>query len=356
MPHPESNGPSSTAKLTVYTPDCGYDDGGAIEREIIGDRVDFHADVWKDQAGLNTELLRRADGLLVWHQVALDAPTIGRLEKCRVIVRAGVGFNNIDIAAAGARGIPVCNTPDYGTAEVADHALALLLALERGLIPFERAMQADPVAGFDYRIYTDGRRLAGRTFAIVGLGRIGTAAALRAKAFGLRVVAFDPLVPRGQEIALGVERVDTLEALLARADILSLHLPLSAATTNLIDAAALRKLKAGATILNTARGGLIDLEALFAAMQSGHVRSAGIDVFPVEPPQPVPRILRAHAAREPWLEGRLVVSPHAAWSSIESRRDARTKSTETILAYLLQGELRNCVNADLLAPSRSSTK
>ena len=305
---------------------------------------------------MNAARLQRADGLLVWHQVALDAPTLGRLEKCRLIVRAGVGFNNIDIAAAAARGIPVCNTPDYGTAEVADHALALLLALERGLIPFEHALQADPVGGFDYRIYLDGRRLAGRTFGIVGLGRIGTAAALRAKAFGLRVVAFDPYVPRGQELALGIERVDALDALdalLARSDVLSLHAPLTAETENLLNAATLRKLKPGATILNTARGGLIDLEALFAAMKSGHVRSAGIDVFPVEPPQPVPSLLRAHAAREPWLQGRLVVSPHAAWSSIESRRDARTKSVETILAFLLHGELRNCVNTRELEAARA---
>jgi D-3-phosphoglycerate dehydrogenase len=335
-------------KLAVYTPDAGYDDDGAVEREIIGDQLDFQVAVWRDQASLNSELLRRADGLLVWHQIALDAASIRRLEKCRIIVRAGVGFNNIDIAAAASRGIPVCNTPDYGTAEVADHAIALLLALERGLIPFERAMQADPVAGFDYRAFTDGRRLTGRTFAIVGLGRIGTAAALRAKAFGMRVVAFDPYLPRGQEIALGVERVDTLDALLARADILTLHAPLTAETENLLNADSLGKLKPGATILNTARGGLIDLDALFAAMKSGRVRSAGLDVFPVEPPWPVPPLLRDHAAREPWLAGRLVISPHAAWSSVESRRDARSKSTETMLAFLLRGELRNCVNAGQL--------
>jgi phosphoglycerate dehydrogenase-like enzyme len=341
-------------KFTVYTPDAAYDDGGAVEREILGGQFDFHVDVWRDPASVNAGLLGEADGLLVWHQIALDAQAIGRLRKCRIIVRAGVGFNNIDVDAAARRGIPVCNTPDYGTAEVADHAIALMLALERGLIPFEHAMRADPVGGFDYRVFEDGRRLAGRTFAIVGLGRIGTAAALRAKAFGMRVVAYDPYVPRGQEIALGVERVDTLEELLARADVVSLHAPLTAETAHIIGAASLRNLKRGATVLNTARGGLVDLDALFEAMKSGHVRSAGIDVFPVEPPQPVPRLLRAHAGREPWIQGRLVVSPHAAWSSIESRRDARSKSTETILAFLVRGELRNCVNARDLAPTPAS--
>lgn len=339
-------------KHLVYTPDAGYADDGALERPILGSHLDLRVDLWRDPASVNAELLRTADGLLVWHQVALDAAAIGRLEKCRVIVRAGVGFNNIDVAAAARRGIPVCNTPDYGTAEVADHALALLLALERGLIPFEHAMRADPAGGFDYRVYEDGRRLAGRTFAVLGLGRIGTAAALRAKAFGLKVVAFDPYLPRGQEIALGVERVESLAELLSRADILSLHAPLTAETAKVIGAAALKQLKPGATIINTARGGLIDLEALHEAMKSGRVRSAGIDVFPEEPPSPPPALLRAHYAREPWIAGRLVVSPHAAWSSVESRRYARTKSAETILAFFVRGELRNCVNAAELAAAR----
>lgn len=333
----------------VYTPDAGFDDNGVMEREVAGARLDLRIDEWRGAASVNADLMRQADALLVWHQIALDAPAVGKLEKCRVIVRAGVGFNNIDVAAAAALGIPVCNTPDYGTGEVADHALALLLALERGLIPFARSLRKDPVAGFNDRVYWDGRRLSGRTLAIVGLGRIGTATALRAKAFGLRVVAFDPYLPRGQEIALGVERVDSLETLLGRADIVSLHAPLTAETRSLLNPRTLAQLKPGATVINTARGGLIDLDALYEAMRSNHVRSAGIDVFPVEPPQPVPRLLQAYAAREPWLEGRLVVTPHAAWSSVESRRDARTKSVETLLAYLLKGELRNCVNLTELA-------
>jgi phosphoglycerate dehydrogenase-like enzyme len=340
-------------KFSVYTPDAPYDDGGTVERVIGGDAIDLKVERWRNQAALDIECMERADGLLVWHQVSLDAVTIAKLQYCRIIVRAGVGFNNIDVGAAAARGIPVCNTPDYGTAEVADHTIALLLALERGLIPFELALRADPVGQFDHRVFLGGRRLAGQTFGIVGLGRIGTATALRAKAFGMRVVIFDPYLPRGQEIALSVERVDTLDALLAKADIVSLHAPLTKETANIIDATSIAKMKPDVTILNTARGGMIDLDALFDAMKSGHVRAAGIDVLPIEPPPtPMPKLLRAYADREAWLNERLVLTPHAAWSSVESRDDARTKSMETMLGFLIRGELRNCVNLQELGDKR----
>lgn len=335
----------------VYTPDAVYDDGGLLERKIGGDLIDLRVEKWRSQAEINDELLRTADGLLVWQMVTLDACTIARLENCKIIVRCGTGFNNIDVSAAGARNIPVCNTPDYGTAEVADHTIALLLALERGLLPFDEALRADPVKNFDHRVFMDERRLAGRVFATVGLGPVGTATALRAKAFGLRVVTYDPYLPRGQELALGIERVESLDELLERADILSLHAPLTAETAKLINADRLAKLKAHATLLNTARGALIDWDALYDAMKSGHLRSAGVDVLPTEPPDPVPKLLRAYADREPWLHGRLLITPHAAWSSVESRDDARKISITTMLGYLRDGLLRSCLNRQQVAKS-----
>src|SRR5262249_37095322 len=156
------------------------------------------------------------------------------------------------------------------------------------------------VANFDHRGFLEGRRLAGRIFGIVGLGRIGTATALRAKAFGMRVVVFDPYLPRGQEIAIGVDRVDTVDQLLAIADIVSMHAPLRAETANMINATAIGKMKPGVTILNTARGGLIDVDALHDGLQSGHIRCAGIDVLPAEPPTPLPKLIRAYADGEDW--------------------------------------------------------
>jgi phosphoglycerate dehydrogenase-like enzyme len=335
----------------VYTPDAVYDDGGLLERKIAEDLIDLRVEKWRSQAEINDELLRKADGLLVWQMVTLDECTISRLENCKIIVRCGTGYNNIDLSAASARKIPVCNTPDYGTAEVADHTIALLLALERGLLPFDEAVRADPVKNFDHRVFMDERRLAGRVFATVGLGPVGTATALRAKAFGLRVVTYDPYLPRGQELALGIERVESLDDLLERADILSLHAPLTAETTNLINADRLAKLRPHATLLNTARGALIDWDALYDAMKSGHLRSAGVDVLPTEPPDPIPKLLRAYADREPWLHGRLLITPHAAWSSVESRDDARKISMTTMLGYLRDGRLRSCLNRQQVAKS-----
>ena len=328
----------------VYTPDAVYDDNAVLEREIGGHLIDLRVEKWRDQASLNSELLELADGLLVWQMVTLDEVTINRLRRCRIIVRCGTGYNNIDVSAATRKGIPVCNTPDYGINEVADHTIAMMLALERGLITFDAALRADPVKNFDHRVFMDSRRIAGRTFGTVGLGPIGTATALRAKAFGMRVLTFDPYLPRGQELALGVDRAESMSELIANADVLSLHAPLTPQTANLINAASLQKMKPHSTLLNTARGGLIDWEALYDALESGHVRSAGIDVLPTEPPNPVPKLLEAYSKREGWLDGRLLITPHAAWSSAESRQDARTKSMATLLAFFEQSELRSCVN------------
>jgi phosphoglycerate dehydrogenase-like enzyme len=340
-------------RWNVLTPDAQYEDDGELERGVGGDVLAFQIHHAGSAHRITGEAFANCDALLVWHETQVDADLISRMRRCRIIVRAGVGFDNIDIAAAAAAGIPVSNTPDYGTAEVADHAMALLLALERRLLWLNGAIAADPVSNFDYLVAPLPRRLRDRIIAIVGLGRIGSAMALRAKAFGYRVVAYDPLLARGHEIALGVERFDDLSSLLRIADVVSLHMPLSADTRGIFDASRFASCKAGAIIINTARGALIDLEALFDAMASDHILAAGLDVLPEEPPRtPQPRLIAAHAEREQWLAGRLILTPHSAWSSVESRQDARQKSAETVKLFLARGELRNCVNASLMASVR----
>jgi phosphoglycerate dehydrogenase-like enzyme len=230
----------------------------------------------------------------------------------------------------------------------------MMLALERGLIPFDMALRADPVTNFDHRLFMDSRRLSGRNFSTVGMGPVGTATALRAKAFGMRVITFDPYLPRGQELALGVDRVESLDELFANADVLSLHAPLNEQTANLVNSKTLEKIKPHFTLLNTARGGLVDLDALYDGLKAGIVRSAGIDVLPTEPPSPVPKLLKAHADRESWLDGRLLITPHAAWSSVESRKDARVISLRTMLGFIKRNQLRSCVNLrDLKNVSRN---
>jgi len=218
---------------------------------------------------------------MVYHAVPITRLTIDRLRRCRVIVRCGVGYDNIDHAFAAERGIPVVNVPDYGTEDVADHAIGLMLALTRrigllnsrlraGLGPWSHA-QAIPMP-----------RLRGRVFGVVGLGRIGSATALRAKAMGMDVAFVDPYKPDGYDKVLGVRRVESLEELLAQSYVLSLHCPLTPETRHLIDAAAIARMRRGVMLINTSRGAIVDTPAVVAGLKSGAIGHLGLDVYEEE--------------------------------------------------------------------------
>jgi C-terminal binding protein len=259
----------------------------------------------------------------------------------------GVGYDRLDRKAAAERGILVCNTPDYGTTEVADHAMAMALALRRGVLLHHDAQRRSPPAPW---LPIEGelvRRASVQTFGILGLGRIGTAVALRARAFGFRVVFYDPYRPNGTEAALGIGRAATLEELLRQTDTLSVHAPLTPETRGMLGHAQLSLLKRGAVVVNTARGPILDPDALAALMREGHIAGAGLDVLPVEPPvDPVPELLRAYRAREEWLEGRLVITPHSAYLTPEAYHDIRVKSAETMRAALLSDRPQNVIRPE----------
>src|SRR6185437_9317045 len=225
-----------------------------------------------------------------------------RFPKLRAICRMGVGYDNLDRVAAAERQIMILNVPDYGTTEVADHAMSLALALRRGLLIHLEAQRADPPAPWRYIIDPLVKRSGVQTFGIVGMGRIATAVALRAKAFGFRVVFFDPYLPNGVELGLGIGRAPTLEALLRVSDVLSVHVPLTPETRGMVGEKELALLPKGAVVVNTARGPIVDIDALAASLKSGHLAGVGLDVVPVEPPvEPVPELIRAYRAREPWV-------------------------------------------------------
>jgi phosphoglycerate dehydrogenase-like enzyme len=333
------------ARLRLLTPDAQYSDDGIVERQTAGLDVDWDIQRSRNFGEMRAERLAACDGVVAWHEMPIDRTFIAALKRCRIIVRAGVGFDHIDLAAAAEAGIPVCNTPDYGTSEVADHAIALMLAFRRGIVSYHQNMMADPKGGFDYARAPLVRRLRGGVFGIVGLGRIGIAAALRAKTFGMRIVAYDPYVARGVEIAVGVDRVDSLNELLAASDVVSLHCPLTDETRDMINAASLKRMKRDAILINTARGAIVDFAALVEALRRGDIAGAGIDVLPVEPPGADSLLALAYHNRADALIGdRLIVTPHAAWSSPESVHDARRLSVETAMLYLREGKLRNLVN------------
>jgi C-terminal binding protein len=327
---------------TILYPEAMYADD-TVEREVFGpDAIIRMTDVGL-LSDLSDEACADVDGLMIFRHWA-SAEDLARFPRLRAVVRMGVGYDRLDRAAAASRGIMICNVPDYGTMEVADHAIAMALALRRGLFLYHETQRADPPAEWAPITTPLVRRMDVQTFGIVGLGRIGTAVALRAKAFGFRVVFFDPNLPNGSDLALGVKRARTLDDLLAQSDILSIHAPLTPLTRHMIGLRELSLLPAGAVVVNTARGPILDLDALETLLREGTIAGAGLDVIPVEPPvDPVPDLLRAYRAREPWLMGRLVVTPHAAFHTPEAWADIRRKSAETMAAALLSNQPQNVI-------------
>ncbi|MFQ5972809.1 MAG: C-terminal binding protein [Alphaproteobacteria bacterium] len=339
--------------MRILTPDAQFEGPPDIEVAAARD-LGVHEAVFRvyrvdDAALVPAEEWSSCDAATVWHGVDVTADVIGRLDRCRIIVRVGVGYDNVNVAAAGARGIAVSNVPDYGTTDIADTTIAMLLAFKRGVVTYDKNLRADPVGNWRADAAPVAGRLRGLRFGIVGCGRIGTATMLRARAFELEVAFYDPYLPTGAELGLGCGRFRTLEELLAWADVVSLHTPLTDETRGMIDARAIASMKDGAILINTARGGIVDLDAVHEGLVNGRLAAAGLDVLPVEPPEPHP-LIDAYRKGEDWVSGRLMLSPHAAWYSESSRHDLRRKSVTTALNYLTSGELRDCVNADALRP------
>lgn len=332
--------------VTVLYSENPYADD-TVERRIYGPdvRVIFPRST-EALSDLSDEDCAAAEGLMIL-RYKVTADDLKRFPRLRAICRMGVGYDNLDRKAAAERQIMILNVPDYGTTEVADHAMALALSLRRGLLLHHELQRKDPPAPWRFVLDPLIRRSGVQTFGIIGLGRIGTAVALRAKAFGFRVVFYDPNLPNGTELGVGVGRARTLEELLRQTDTLSVHAPLTPETRGMLGAKELSLLPKGAVVVNTARGPIIDIDALPALLKSGHLAGVGLDVVPVEPPvEPVPELMRAYRAREPWTEGRLIITPHSAFHTPEAWDDIRVKSAETMRAALLGPRAQNVIPPD----------
>ncbi|MFF2127956.1 C-terminal binding protein [Streptomyces olivochromogenes] len=305
----------STHNRYVQVPD--------IEATLLDGIADVIHEVVDGSDGLG-ERLAGYDAIISWHAVALDRVVLAKLTRCVGIVRAAVGFDNIDIAFAAERGIAVANIPDYGTEEVADHTMALILALARNLINVDRRAKEGV---WDWRIAGSLPRLRGKRLGIVGMGRIGTAVSRRAGCFGLDIGFYDPYVPVGLDKALGVCRLDTLEELAEVCDIITLHVPLTPATHHMISDGVLRRMKPEAILVNTSRGPAIEESALVAAVAEGRIGAVGLDVLEDEPRvHPVLRTAR-----------NVALTAHSAFYSRESLVELRTNSARAV-ARLLRGE------------------
>lgn len=326
---------SSAQNKTVAVIDWSVQPAGdpqlSVEREVIGDAAEVNYYLCKSADDFTGPILE-SDALIIWHNIPITEEAIAKLKRCRALIRNGVGYDTVDLKSARRHGISVCNVPDYGTEEVADHAIALAMALCRQLFPLDQEAKR---LGWQIRVEPKLRRLRELTFGVLGLGRIGTAAGLRAKALGFQTRFYDPYVPNGTDKALGIPRVRDLEAFLRQCDVVSIHCPLSAETRHLITARELAWMKPSAFLVNTARGAIIKKDDILAALREGRLAGAGLDVVEDEP------LRTAEEAATP----NLIVTCHAAFCSVEGKNEMRSTSARIARAAALGLPLENVVNA-----------
>lgn len=304
-------------------------------------RPDIEQSILQDIAQVNLYKVRsaeelagkidNADVIISWHTIPLPKKIISRLQQCRGIVRAAVGFDNIDIKFAAQKGIPVCNVPDYGTEEVADHTLALALALIRQLPYIDQYVRHQK---WDWSAIGRVPRIRCLKFGIVGFGRIGSAVARRAQAFGFDVAFFDPYVPNGVEKVHGVTRYETLHELIEGCRVITIHTLLSEETYHLIGRPELDRMTPETILINTSRGETIDQNALIESATGGEIGYVGLDVLADEPN--VPEELKK--------SDRVILSAHSAFYSDESLKELRHKAAFSARKFLLGQKERSIVN------------
>jgi D-3-phosphoglycerate dehydrogenase len=269
--------------------------------------------------------------IVVRSQTKITAKVIDAAKQLKVVGRAGVGVDNVDVDAATRRGVIVMNTPGGNTISTAEHAFSLLVSIARNIPQADASVKAGK---WDRKSF-EGVELHGKTIGIFGMGRIGTEVARRVMAFGMRAVAYDPYLSPSRARSLQVELFEDLDQVLAQSDFVTMHMPLTAETKHIINAERISKMKRGARIVNCARGGLIDEQALMEALKSGQIAAAALDVYETEPP-PSDFPLRSFA--------NVVFTPHLGASTAEAQESVGIEIAEAIRSILLEGVIRNAVN------------
>ena len=318
----------STVAYRVLVTDKLADEGLDLLRAapdlevVVNTKLDFN--------GLRAALAE-ADGIVIRSGTQLTAEVLKDQARLKVIVRAGVGVDNIDVPAATREGIVVMNTPGGNTVSTAEHTMALMLALSRNVAKANDSLKA---GRWDRTKFT-GTQLGGKTLGIIGLGRVGLAVAERAQAFDMKVVGYDPFMSAERALEFGIESVSSVDDLWSQCDYFTLHTPHSEETRNIVNAAALAKMKPTARIINCARGGLIDEPALAEALTAGKIAGAAVDVFDPEPP-PADNPLVTHPS--------VLVTPHLGASTEEAQLSVAVEAASLLTAFFGRGQVRFAVN------------
>jgi D-3-phosphoglycerate dehydrogenase len=276
------------------------------------------------------EALKAADGIIIRSGTQLTPELLAGQSRLKVIVRAGVGVDNIDLPAATREGIVVMNTPAGNTTSTAEHTIAMMLALSRNIAPAAASMRAGK---WERKLFT-GTQLAGKTLGVIGLGRIGQSVAHRAMGLEMKVVGYDPFLSAERAAEQGIELYRDVDELIVGCDYVTVHTPLTDETRGLINAERLASMKAGVRIINCARGGIVDEDALADAIESGHVAGAALDVFVQEPPQ------NARLLQLP----QVLATPHLGASTVEAQELVAVEAADIVCGFLLRNEIRHAVN------------
>jgi D-3-phosphoglycerate dehydrogenase len=282
------------------------------------------------------EIAARAHGIIVRSQTQIDAEFLAGCARLEVVVRAGVGVDNIDVEAATRRGVVVQNVPEGNTRSAAEHTIAMMTALARNVPQAVASMRAGE---WDRKSFV-GTELLGKTLGVVGLGKIGRQVAHMATGLGMKIVGFDPFIAPQMSDELGIALAPSIDELIAGVDFLTLHVPLSPQTRDLVSAAVLAKARRGLFLINCARGGIVDEMGLLAALESGAVQGAALDVFAKEPPE-YPELVR---------HPRVIATPHLGASTREAQLNVATASAQQMIDYFIEGRLTSPVNATAFAP------
>lgn len=298
---------------------------------------------------IHEKVLNESVAALMWHTIHLNKEDLEKFKALKIIVRIGSSVDNIDIKAAADMGIAVCNVPGLDIEEVADSALSLILNLYKRTFWFANMVREGKKFAGPEQVRESGvgsARIRGDTLGLVGLGKIGTAVALRAKVFGFKVIFYDPHLPDGVEKSLGLNRVTTLQDLLYSSDCISLHCTLNEQNHHLINDYTIKSMRPGAFLVNTAHGSLVDETALAAALRDGRIRAAALDVLENEPFNQQTSPLRDAP--------NLLITPHASWYSDNTCQDLREAAAEEVrrgLTSKIPEGLRYCVNKEMLPGS-----
>ena len=314
-------------------------DKGLIEKKIFGKKYSVKVCGAKKNSNISETILSNADAVMFYDQVNIDKQFITKLKKCKALIRVGVGLDNVDLDYAKYAGIPVCNVPDYGVDEVADYAMGSILFLNRNYLFYLNNTQKKK-----WIRESPCLRLEGKTLGIIGLGRIGSALAIRAKAFKMNVIFYDPYVESGKDKVLNIKRTLSLKEISKKSDFVSLHCPLTGETENIINKNFFKFSKKNLVLINSARGKNVDLNDLRNALKENKIKAAVLDVLPSEPISTNHKLLNEYLKKAPYLENRLVITPHSAFYSDKSIVEIRQKGAFEAKRILEGHKPLNCVN------------